>query len=194
MWWRSHMRTTPPPNDAGLRRRNGRARGAVRLRFRPVLLLGVFLGAGAVSSAKISPGDALPALAALQLEGELPNLEGKVVLIDVWASWCAPCKASFPALAELQREYGGRGFVVLAVSMDRRERDYAGFVQRFAPPFVTARDRAEKFAATFEPPAMPTSYLVDRRGRVREVHTGFHGDRTVAQLRAAIIALLEEDI
>lgn len=146
------------------------------------------------AQAKIGAGDPLPPLSSFELEGDLPDVAGKVVLIDVWASWCAPCKASFPALAALQEEYGAKGFVVLAVSMDRRSRDYAGFVQRFTPPFVTARDATEKFATTFEPPAMPTSYLVDRRGRVREVHVGFHGERTVAELRSSIIALLKEEV
>jgi thiol-disulfide isomerase/thioredoxin len=142
--------------------------------------------------AQVTVGDATPDLAALQLEGELPPTAGKVILLDIWASWCAPCKAAFPALAQLQNEFGDQGFLVVAVSVDRRPRDYLAFVQRFQPPFVTVRDAAQALAANFRPPAMPSSYLIGRDGRVRSVHAGFHGTRTVDELRARIVALLKE--
>ena len=144
-------------------------------------------------AAEVKVGDRLPDLTGLELQDELPDLAGKVVLVDVWASWCAPCKASFPALGRLQREFADAGFLILAVSVDRKERDYRLFQERFAPPFAVVRDAAQKFAAAFAPPAMPTSYLVDRAGRVRYVHSGFQGERTVRELRDQIRALLEGD-
>ena len=67
----------------------------------------------------IKVGDTLPDLAAARLEGKLPDtFKGKVVLLDFWASWCDPCKASFPAMVELQKEYGPRGLVIIAVNVD----------------------------------------------------------------------------
>lgn len=143
-------------------------------------------------SAQLGPGDRLPELAELGLEGDLPELAGKVVVLDVWASWCAPCKASFPALSALQREFAGRGVVVLGVSVDRAARPYTDFVQRHAPAFPTVRDAAGRLAPVLAPPAMPTTYLIDRQGRVREVHRGFHGDDTLEQWRAVVRQLVEE--
>jgi thiol-disulfide isomerase/thioredoxin len=122
----------------------------------------------------------------------LPALGGQVVLVDFWATWCAPCKASFPAYSELQRELAGRGFVLLAVSVDKTRGPYEGFVKRFAPAFSTVRDGTQKLVGEVQVPAMPTSYLIDRKGVLRSVHSGFHGVETVRGLREEIIRLLEE--
>jgi thiol-disulfide isomerase/thioredoxin len=71
--------------------------------------------------AQISPGDAFPALTGVGLTGgTLPDTAGHVVLVDFWASWCAPCKASFPAFARLNADYGARGLVIVAVSVDEK--------------------------------------------------------------------------
>jgi len=115
-----------------------------------------------------------------------------VVLVDFWATWCAPCKASFPAYSELQRELAGRGFVLLAVSVDKTRGPYEEFLKRFAPAFPTVRDGAQKLVAEVQVPAMPTSYLIDRKGVLRSVHSGFHGADTVRSLREEIVRLLEE--
>jgi thiol-disulfide isomerase/thioredoxin len=115
-----------------------------------------------------------------------------VVLVDFWATWCAPCKASFPAYSQLQRELAPRGFILLAVSVDKTAGPYDEFVQRFAPAFPTVRDGAQRLIADVSVPAMPTSYLIDRKGIVRAVHSGFHGEAEVRELREEIIRLLEE--
>jgi thiol-disulfide isomerase/thioredoxin len=158
------------------------------------LIGGLALGLALAGSApaQLKPGQPFPALAGYGLEGALPALSGQVVLVDFWASWCAPCKASFPAYAKLQHELAARGFVLLAVSVDKEAGPYAAFLQRFHPGFATVRDGAQKLVAEVQVPTMPTSYLIDRQGIVREVHTGFHGEGTVRALRAEIIRLLEE--
>lgn len=147
-----------------------------------------------ISSAVVAlePGDALPEWAAYELEGEVPDLAGKVVMIDVWASWCAPCKASFPAYAKLQQEWADRGFVILGVSVDRKARDYERFLRQTPSGFATVRDVTQKLAATLSPPAMPTSYIFGRDGKLRSLHQGYRGDRTVELLRAEIEPLLKE--
>ena len=117
---------------------------------------------------------------------------GQVVLVDFWATWCAPCKASFPAYTQLQRELASRGFILLAVSVDKTAGPYEEFLKRFNPAFLTVRDGAQKLIAEVKVPAMPTSYLIDRKGVVRSVHSGFHGEATVKELREEIIRLLEE--
>lgn len=146
----------------------------------------------AVALAEVKVGQPFPDLANFALEGTLPAREGQVVLVDFWATWCAPCKVSFPAYSELQRELAGRGFVLLAVSVDKTKGPYDEFLKRFAPAFPTMRDGAQKLVAEVKVPAMPTSYLIDRQGVLREVHSGFHGAETVRSLREEIIKLLEE--
>lgn len=154
------------------------------------LTLALTLAVSAWAQVKI--GQPFPDLAGFALEGTLPERAGQVVLVDFWATWCAPCKASFPAYSELQRELAGRGFVLLAVSVDKTKAPYEEFLKRFAPAFPTVRDGAQKLVAQVQVPAMPTSYLIDRKGVLRSMHSGFHGADTVRTLREEIIRLLEE--
>lgn len=151
-----------------------------------------FCAAALLASAGIKVGAPFPALEDQGLEGELPDRAGKVVMIDFWASWCAPCKVSFPYYKALQSELGARDFTLVAVSVDKTRNAYADFVKRLAPNFVTLRDAGQKLVAAVEPPSMPTCYLLDRQGRVRFVHPGFHGEDDARLLRSEIALLLEE--
>jgi len=147
--------------------------------------------------ADVKVGDAFPALASSGVvalaSGELPATSGSVVLVDFWASWCAPCKASFPMMAKLQADFAPRGLVIAAVSVDEKPAAAAAFVKKMSPPFATLHDREHKLVDQVAVPAMPTSYLVGRDGRVRFVHAGFH-DATEKELRQQIEALLAEKI
>jgi len=143
-----------------------------------------------VARGDVGVGDVFPALDQAGFAGALPDTAGKVVLVDFWASWCAPCKASFPALARLHTEYGARGFVVVAVGVDEKESAYAAFLKKQNPPFAAPHDAAQKLVATVRVPAMPTSYLLDRAGKVRFLHRGFHGKETEQEMRRQVEALL----
>ena len=141
--------------------------------------------------AELHPGDAFPSLENAGLTGgDLPATAGKVVLVDFWASWCAPCRASFPAFARLHEEFGPKGLVIVAVSVDEKPAAYAAFVRQFNPPFATFHDRTQKLVNAVDIPAMPTSVLLDRHGRVNFVHVGFHGAETERELHRRIEALL----
>ncbi|HLP03707.1 MAG TPA: TlpA disulfide reductase family protein [Opitutaceae bacterium] len=153
------------------------------------LLLGV---ASAPARAELACGAAFPSLAEAQLEGTLPDTKGQVVLVDFWASWCAPCKASFPALGQLHADYGARGVTILGVSEDDKAKDYAAFLKKYAPPFATVRDAAHKLAGAVKVPAMPTSVVVGRDGRVRAIFSGYHGEETEKSIRAALDQALAE--
>jgi thiol-disulfide isomerase/thioredoxin len=142
--------------------------------------------------ADVKAGDTFPALASAGLAGDVPATAGKILLVDFWASWCAPCKASFPAYARLNAVYAARGVVIVAVSVDEDPAAYAAFVKKLAPPFATVRDATQQLVRTVNVPTMPTSYLVGPDGKVRQVHSGFHGDETEKTLRAEIEALLAE--
>ncbi len=173
-------------------------RSAMSLRsVRSALVLAVglacLLATGGRLHAALKEGDRLPTLTEFTFDGTLPTgLSGRVLLIDIWASWCAPCKASFPALGALQRELEPAGLTILGVSVDEKKAAYEGFLKKQAPPFATVRDADHRFVKLIQAPKMPTSYLVDRKGVVRHVHEGFHGESSVKLLREQLAVLLAE--
>lgn len=159
--------------------------------LKSLFFAGLLLAGPGMAAAGVKPGDVFPSLAGAELAGgALPVTAGKVVLVDFWASWCAPCKASFPAYARLYDEYAPRGLVLIAVSVDENPAAYAAFVKRHAPPFTTLRDSRQRLVKLVAVPTMPTSYLVGRDGRVRYLHPGFHGDETIRELNQEIAELL----
>lgn len=137
-------------------------------------------------------GTVLESLSGFELEGELPELEGKVTLIDFWASWCAPCKASFPEMDRLYQKYSDQGFQVLAVSVDQDEKAMRRFLAREKPTFATTRDGEQTLVKSAGIDAMPSSFLVDRKGVARFKHSGWRGKRSVKELEAQIQILLNE--
>lgn len=166
------------------------------LNFRSFVSAILLLTIAALARAEVKVGDAFPALAptgVTNLGGaEIPALSGKVVLVDFWASWCAPCKESFPVMAKLQKEYAARGFMVVAVGVDEKPAPAQAFWKKMAAPFIGLHDRELKLVKQVAVPTMPTSYLVGRDGRVRFMHQGFHGDTSEKALRKDIEALLAE--
>lgn len=153
----------------------------------------VVLGLPAAALAQVGVGDPFPNLSSAGLSGApLPETKGAVVLVDFWASWCAPCKASFPAFGRLHETFAGRGLVIVAVSVDEKPAAFAGFVKKWQPPFAAVLDEKKKLVQAVRVPAMPTSYLIGRDGRVRSVHQGFHGAASERELQQAIEQLLAE--
>lgn len=143
-------------------------------------------------AAPLGEGMPFPDLDRYALDDRVPAVEGKVVLVDFWASWCAPCKKSFPSLDNLHRRYAGLGFEIIAVSVDDTARDMARFLKANPVGFPVLRDTEKKLVADVQVEAMPTSFLLDRGGVVRFVHNGFHGKQTEDQLREEIESLLGE--
>ena len=103
----------------------------------------------------------------------LAALKGKVVLIDFWASWCAPCKTSFPALDELYREYAPRGLEVLAVNLDEQRKDAEEFLRERPHTMRVLFDPSGEAPKAFGVKGMPTSFLIDRAGVIRFTHMGY---------------------
>ena len=143
--------------------------------------------------AEIKIGDPFPVLASVGLTGgSVPATEGKILVVDFWASWCAPCKASFPALGKINTDYALRGVVLVGVSVDEKASAYATFVKKQAPPFPALHDTAQRLVRLVEVPAMPTTYVIGRDGKVRSIHAGYHGSSTDQILRTELDALLAE--
>jgi len=145
------------------------------------------------SEAAWKMGTPLPDLNQFKLEGKVPStLKGNVILIDFWASWCGPCKASFPVLDELQTEYGPKGFVIIAVNQDQTTGLMESFLMNHPVSFITLRDAGNLLVQSADVQSMPSSFLVDRSGKIRFLHTGFHGEKTTAQYKKEIEQLLTE--
>lgn len=150
------------------------------------------LGAAPVAQADWGEGDKAPDLASYGLVGELPQTAGTVTYLDFWASWCAPCKQSFPELDALHRQYAERGFQVVAISVDTQEKPMQRFLDRLKPSFPVARDADQTLVKDAGIEVMPTSFLIDANGRIRFVHRGWHGEATKSELARQIESLLQE--
>ncbi len=103
----------------------------------------------------------------------LESLRGKVVLVDFWASWCGPCRQSFPWLRTISSRYAREGLVVVAINLDKSHELANEFLREFSPPFIVAFDPAGRVAEAYDVRVMPSSYLVGRDGRLVYSHRGF---------------------
>jgi cytochrome c biogenesis protein CcmG, thiol:disulfide interchange protein DsbE len=144
----------------------------------------------------IEAGAAAPDLVAPGLEepGQaltFASLRGSVVYVDFWASWCVPCRLSMPALDTLYKRNRARGFAVVGVNKDVSAADAKRFLAKIPVTFPLVSDLKDAAARAFDVKAMPSGYLVDRKGMVRKVHRGFT-DETAAALEREIDALLKE--
>ena len=115
--------------------------------------------------------------------------DGKVVIVDFWATWCDPCKESFPFYQSLVDRYAGK-VVVLAVSVDEEPEAIAGFIQETGVKFPVGWDEGQAIAHLYNPEKMPTSYVVDTKGVVSFVHAGF-ADGEAASITRDVESLLK---
>lgn len=104
---------------------------------------------------------------------DLESLRGKVVLLDFWASWCEPCRHSFPWLNAMQARYGDRGLVIIGVNVDRKRADAERFLREFPATFRIVYDPTGALAARYEVPGMPSSYIIGPSGDIVAHHIGF---------------------
>jgi thiol-disulfide isomerase/thioredoxin len=144
-----------------------------------------------LAMAEIKPGDSFPALEGFKLEGTLPDpLKDKVVIVDFWASWCGPCKDSFPVMNELHKKYADRGLVIIAVNVDENRADMEAFLKANPASFTVVRDAVQHLVEKAGIATMPSSFVLDRTGKVRYKHSGFHGEQTKKQYAQEIEPLL----
>lgn len=119
----------------------------------------------------------------------LASLKGHVVVLDFWASWCVPCRASFPFFDGLLQKYGPQGVNVVGLTLEEDDDALTDFLEGVVANFPIVRDPTGQAGEAFEVVAMPTTFLLDREGRVVARFEG--GDKQVhAKLEAAVATLL----
>lgn len=132
-------------------------------------------------------------LSARQLDSQAPldvsEHAGKVVYVDFWASWCVPCRASFPFMTQLHEQFGD-DLVIIAINVDEERSEADAFLAHYAPPFRIIYDPKGELATYFDVPGMPSSYIYDRQGQFVERHIGFRPANEDV-LRAALQRLVE---
>ncbi len=122
----------------------------------------------------------------------LKQYQGKVVYVDFWASWCAPCAKSFPFLNTLNKAYKEQGLTIIGVNLDENTPDADNFLAKVPPEFSIASDsQNQQCAQDFGVKAMPSSYIIDRKGVVRHIHLGFKPGET-DEIIALVKSLLAE--
>lgn len=112
-------------------------------------------------------------------EIRLSDLKGQVVYLDFWASWCGPCRQSFPWMNQLHKRSDSDQFKIIAINLDSDETQARKFLSNLPADFTVAFDPTGVTAEAYHLPGMPTSYLIDRQGRVVSRHVGFLVSDTV---------------
>jgi thiol-disulfide isomerase/thioredoxin len=143
------------------------------------LLLACAVLAPAVASGRAN-SHAAPAFRLPSLTGtvSLDSLRGRVVYLDFWASWCGPCRASFPWMTGLDKKYRGKGLQVVAVNLDKDRVAADAFLADYPAPFTIAFDPKGKTAEAYGVSAMPSSFVIGKDGKVLLRHAGFDPQHT----------------
>jgi cytochrome c biogenesis protein CcmG/thiol:disulfide interchange protein DsbE len=154
-------------------------------RLLTIFLIGWSLVHNAVA-AEAAPHFTLPTSAGTL---SLADLKGKVVYLDFWASWCPPCRQSFPWMNEMETRYARQGLAVVAVNLDKDRTLAEKFLKEVPADFTVAFDPEGRVADSYHVPGMPSSFIIDRNGKIQVVHIGFQekdSSDLEARLRSAL--------
>lgn len=127
---------------------------------------------------------------------DLDEYRGKVVVVDFWASWCVPCRRSFPWLNQMQSRYADDGLVIIGINVDSDQEAANAFLAEYPADFRIVSDPGGALATQFEVMAMPSSYVFDREGELITKHLGFkvrRQDEYEAALKSALADREEVD-
>jgi len=159
-----------------------------------VLAAGLMLAFVSPATA-LGPGDHAPEFSATRLDRpgqvKLSDYRGKVVYLDFWASWCAPCLVSLPLLDQMRKEFPPDQFQVVGVNVDTEPSKAKQVLQKRPVGYPSATDPNGSVPERFGLETMPTSYLIDRKGVVRYVHPGFKSS-DIDEIRGHVRDLVEE--
>jgi peroxiredoxin len=140
------------------------------LRIAALCWLGATVSAPRAADLSVWTGGPPPALALKDLDGRLHRLSdyrGKVVLVNFWATWCAPCRDEMPSIQELKRKLGGRPFAVLAVNLDEPESRIRNFLAQMKVHFTVLLDPERQVARAWQARVLPASFVIGPDGRIR---------------------------
>lgn len=120
------------------------------------------------------------------------ELQGKVVLLNLWASWCSGCKEEMPLFVQLQEEYAKKGFILVISSIDNEAQSAKDFLSEVDPGkrLTSLYDTDKVLPKTYKCPGMPSSFLIDKSGVIREVYIGSIDESAISQLKNKIDKLL----
>ena len=152
------------------------------------LLLTALLVIGALTVSPIAWSEA-----PLGEELDLSDYRGKVVVLDFWASWCVPCRRSFPWLNGMHDKYASDGLVIIGVNVDQEPASAAKFLQKFPASFQISYDTNGILAKKFDVQGMPSSFVIGRDGQTSARHLGFKVRRQ-NEYETAIVAALQQEI
>jgi cytochrome c biogenesis protein CcmG/thiol:disulfide interchange protein DsbE len=141
----------------------------------PRLLAGLALALGTATACALDRGAPAPHFELAGKDGavQLAQFRGKLVYLDFWASWCGPCRQSFPWMNEMQARYGARGLQVIGVNLDAKAGDARQFLAENPAQFAIAFDPAGATPRAYGIKGMPSSVLVGPDGKVLFEHAGF---------------------
>ena len=152
-----------------------------------VLTLHGFFGSGIAISAPAPDFK----LEGQQKQVKLSDYRGQIVYLDFWASWCQPCRKSFTWMNKMQSLYGEEGFKVIAINLDESRQKADKFLQQIPANFDVAFDPRGNTAESYQVKAMPSSYIIDKRGNVVHANLGFRG-KDEEKLEAKIRKLIRQ--
>ncbi len=156
--------------------------------YKALLVLLVIIGCNsAVLADTPAPDFNLPTVDGKTVK--LSDFKGQVVYVDFWATWCPPCRKSFPWMESMHQKYKDLGFKIIAVNLDGKREVMEDFVKSMHSTFTVAHDADGSVAETFQVKAMPSSYLIDRAGNIVRSHAGFR-DKDMDELEAIFKQLI----
>ena len=147
----------------------------VRIPAALALLAAVVLALAGATGAFAGPAGVAPSFSLPTAAGSvsLDSLHSKVVLVDFWASWCVPCKSSFPWMNQMQQRYGPKGLTIVAINVDKSRGSAEDFIAKHPANFTVAFDPLGKAAKAYRVWGMPTSYLIGPSRQILFSRSGF---------------------
>lgn len=122
----------------------------------------------------------------------LKDFKGKVILLNIWASWCTGCQAEMPELLNLQDEYKAKGLSIVAVSVDSSKDKAVEFLKKLEEKnkmkinFIVPYDKEKAITKDYKPRGMPASYLIDKNGKLAKIFLGSFTSSNMSVLKSAI--------
>lgn len=156
-----------------------------------ILLIGLLLSISLVGQAEqaIAPAFDLPGV---DKNVRLSDYRGKIVYLDFWASWCAPCKQSFPWMEQMQQKYRSQGLEIIAINLDQERKLADTFLQQHSRNFTVGFDMEGVTPLAYKVRGMPSSFVIDQNGMIVASHIGFNSHKQ-KEYEAAILTLLNSN-